>query len=218
MPIDKIHDNNLESRPDNAADIAFLRSNPNVKADELFSRGSGARIGARARIDGDSVPLSSKFSPGGMTESNLMAVIALGNETAIGVVSVRKIVDRQLEELHYLALLNNDPDENDGRGTLLGVLDPDMPVVLGRDPNSCDFPVSHPTVSRRHVTLEINDGYLMVADEHSTNGTTLFTANGEVGMDFRGWSLPGREEAQLFDDQTTLALGTRAVDRSLIKP
>lgn len=42
--------------------------------------------------------------------------------------------------------------------------------VLGRDA-ACDLPITDATVSRRHATLSVREGALLVRDEGSTNGT-----------------------------------------------
>jgi len=46
-------------------------------------------------------------------------------------------------------------------------------VVIGRDLESCDAVLSHPTVSRRHARLVLLDNILHVEDLGSTNGTSV---------------------------------------------
>lgn len=66
-------------------------------------------------------------------------------------------------------------------------------VVIGRDPNSCDMVISHPSVSRRHCIITYEDGGYYIEDNGSTNGVIL---NGS----------PLEVKCRLFDmDKITIA-------------
>ena len=49
----------------------------------------------------------------------------------------------------------------------------DGQLLVGRDPESCDVVLEHPTVSRRHAQLHHRDGAWVLQDLDSTNGTTI---------------------------------------------
>jgi len=49
----------------------------------------------------------------------------------------------------------------------------DGQLLVGRDPDSCDVVLEHPTVSRRHAQLHHRDGAWVLQDLDSTNGTTI---------------------------------------------
>lgn len=66
-------------------------------------------------------------------------------------------------------------------------------VVIGRDPNSCDMVISHPSVSRRHCIITYEDGGYYIEDNASTNGVIL---NGR----------PLERKSRIFDmDKITIA-------------
>jgi hypothetical protein len=49
----------------------------------------------------------------------------------------------------------------------------DGQLLVGRDPDSCDIVLEHPTVSRTHAQLHHRDGAWVLQDLDSTNGTTI---------------------------------------------
>jgi FHA domain len=49
----------------------------------------------------------------------------------------------------------------------------DGQLLVGRDPDSCDVVLDHPTVSRKHAQLHHRDGAWVLQDLDSTNGTTI---------------------------------------------
>ena len=46
-------------------------------------------------------------------------------------------------------------------------------VVIGRNPQQCDFVINHPQMSRQQFNLTHEDGMLMIRDLGSSNGTTV---------------------------------------------
>lgn len=73
----------------------------------------------------------------------------------------------------------------DGVATRVDVFE--APAVLGRDPG-CDVTIDHPTVSRRHAELRVEDDELVLVDLGSTGG---ILADGVAVSRARLWS--GRE-------------------------
>ncbi|HYV43342.1 MAG TPA: sigma 54-interacting transcriptional regulator [Myxococcaceae bacterium] len=51
----------------------------------------------------------------------------------------------------------------------------ERPAIVGSDP-SCDLPIDHPTVSRRHLEVSLGRGGVQVNDLGSTNGTRYLGA------------------------------------------
>ena len=83
----------------------------------------------------------------------------------------------------------------------------EQPLLVGQSP-ACGLKLSDPSVSRRHLSLELEGGALRVLDLASTNGTYLRDAGGQ-GLRVRDVSCVGGERLVL--GATTLEL--TAVDR-----
>jgi adenylate cyclase len=63
-------------------------------------------------------------------------------------------------------------------------------LLVGRRRDSCDIAIEFPNVSSRHCELELQDGYWLVRDLNSSNGTKV------NGIRVRAkWILPGDELA-----------------------
>lgn len=161
-------------------DIDNLRLSPDIKAEDLYSaRKMGSaeypdRPGVRVSLD---TPIETAESPTTDVKQDLMAVVALGKNTALGIVRGR---DTQGGSIYYVSLMNNgyyDPTGNDGRAIFVESLKPGVPTVITREMIErlvIEKEIAQ-AVSGTHCTLEINDQILTVIDESSLNGTSVFT-------------------------------------------
>ena len=87
---------------------------------------------------------------------------SLRNSVGRGVDSLRDTLTRRKHpEISPPLVLALEWDHDDGR------------LLVGRDPESCDVVLEHPTVSRRHAQLHHRDGAWVLQDLDSTNGTTI---------------------------------------------
>jgi len=189
-------------------EIEGLRLNPAIDSTELFSarkmNSSEYPEGPNVKLNLDT-PIESAVSSRSDVEQYLMAVISLGEKVALGVVKGK---DSNGKEISYVSLINNDPNDNDGRARFVGILDGNTPLRIGRQKieqligrEGCA-----PGVSGEHCTLDLKNGVLSVQDESSLNGTTVFTnatKNTTVGLpDIRMWSQPSNETKKLISAET----------------
>jgi hypothetical protein len=78
-----------------------------------------------------------------------------------GVDSLRDTFTRRKQPISPPLVLALEWDHDDGQ------------LVVGRDPDSCDIVLEHPTVSRTHAQLHHRAGAWVLQDLESTNGTTI---------------------------------------------
>lgn len=188
-------------------EIESLRLNPAIACEDLYSSNkmqSGEypdRPGVRVALE---TPIETAVTAHTDVEQDLMAVIALGQDVALGVVKGR---DASGEEVNYVSLLNNELSDNSGRARFVDTLKPGSPLTIGRvqvEQVAGRQDVS-PGVSGTHCTIELEDGVLTVVDETSTNGTSVFTnKTHDRAKQFAGiqtWSQPSVETKKLIESQ-----------------
>ena len=183
-------------------ELAAIRWNPSVEANELKKENldHSERQGVRVPL---ATPIETAHSPNTSVEQDLMAVVSLGENVAIGVVRGRETDGNQV---YYASLMNNGryPTGNDDRAKLLEVVRPGIPVTITREmiEQLTDIKEIARGVSRTHCTIEISDGVLAVVDEASSNGTTVFTNISEKKQrqfgDVSQWSQRSRETKELI--------------------
>ncbi len=187
------------------AEIAMLRQNPAIGCEDLFSSNKMQggeypdKPGVKVALG---IPIETAVSGKSDVEQDLMAIVTLGKDVALGVVKGR---DQSGSEVSYLSLLSNNPSENEGRARVVDVLAEGAPVTIGRGrlEQVIGREGAVPGVSGTHCTIELRDGVLTVVDETSTNGTSLFTnsTNGRVRQFNRiqTWSQPSGETKKLIE-------------------
>ncbi len=193
-------------------EINELRQNPAVGCEDLFSaRNFSARKmesseypekpGVRLALE---TPIETAVSGRSDVEQDLMAVVTLGKHVALGIVRGK---DESGNEATYLSLLNNNPQDNEGRAKLIDVLRDDAPVAItrGRLEQVAGRDGAVPGVSGQHCTIELRDGVLTVVDEGSLNGTSVFTNSTknrtrQFGSPYT-WSQPSLETKQLIEGE-----------------
>lgn len=184
-----------------------LKQNPSASFEELFSSKKMEsdnfpdRPGARVAID---TPLEESHSPTSSVTQELLAILSLGEKTAVSVVAAN---DESGEKAYYLGLVTtNTPAE--GRAKLLRRIKPGNQVDIGRDllQSAAGRGDLYMGVSGSHCTIEIDkedEGVLTVIDQESTNGTTVFTNNSRAPgafMDTVGeWCQSAAESERLFE-------------------
>jgi hypothetical protein len=195
-------------------DIYRLRQNPAVGCEDLFSSNKMKsneypdKPGVRVALH---TPIETAGSSRSDVEQDLMAVIALGQDVALGVVRGKDTSD---EEISYISLLINNPSDNKDRARLIYVLKNDTPITIGR--HSFDEQVAgRAGVSRRHCTIELEDGILTVVDETSTNGTSVFTNITQHRTrqfdSIHTWAQPSTETKQLIESEREAKRLSRAL-------
>jgi len=129
------------------------------------------RQGVRVSLD---TPIEASINKKSHVEQELMAVIALGQDVALGIVKGK---DSNGQEINYVSLLQNrfNSDHNGARAKIINVLRDGSPLTIGREKIQQVGEGSAPEVSRTHCTIVLKDGILTVIDEASTNGTSVFT-------------------------------------------
>jgi len=188
-------------------EIALLRRNPAIDSEDLFSSNkmqSGEhpdKPGIRIALD---TPIETAVSGRSDVEQDLMAVLALGKDIAIGVVRGK---NQSGGEVNYLSLFSDNPRGKEGRASFIDVLSEGTPVTIGRGKveEVAGREGASPGVSGTHCTIELKDGILTVVDETSTNGTSVFsntTADrtrqfGSIEM----WSQPSQETEELIESE-----------------
>lgn len=200
--------------------LESLRNNPTIRSEDLFSSNKMQsteypdRPEIKVPID---KPLDYAISSRSDVIQELSAVLGLGKKTAIGVVTAR---DKIGQKVRYISLITSNTSEEE-RAKPLGVLKPGEPLTVGRDllqSVSGDEDLFS-RVSRTHCTIELNDDVLTVIDEHSTNGTSLFTNNdnklGRYIRDRYMWSQPSVETERLFSGEHETISEHRVADQVL---
>lgn len=197
----------LQGRIDLSWEINKLRQDPDIGCEDLFSSNKmesnkypdkpGVRVAPET-------PIETAVSERSDIKQSLMAVIALGQNIALGVVRGR---NESGNEANYVSLLNNSASDNEGRARIIDILKEGTPVTITR--GGVEQVVGHEGaargVSSRHCTIELKDGILTVIDETSTNGTSVFTnitqdqARHYVGIEV--WSQPSVETEKLINDR-----------------
>lgn len=185
-------------------EIAMLRHDPSIGSEELFSSNKMQsaeypdRPGVRIALE---TPIETAVSGRSDVKQDLMAVLALGKNIAIGVVRGQ---NQSGEEVNYLSLLSDDPSGSEGRAKLVDVLSEGTPVTIGRGKieEIAGREGASPGVSGTHCTIELKDGILTVVDETSTNGTSVFSnSTTERQRQFGSieqWSQPSQETGELI--------------------
>ena len=187
-------------------EISELRDNPGIAYEDLFSSNKMQsseypdKQGIRVALD---TPLEVAVSSRSDVEQDLMAVLALGEDVAVGIVRAR---DESGDEVKYLSLLNNNHSDNDGRARLVVELKPGTPVIIRRGmlEKLMGKEGVASGVSGTHCAVELDSsGILTVVDEKSTNGTTVFS-NATKGhpsrfRDVGIWSQSSVESKKLID-------------------
>lgn len=198
-------DPSLQGEISLGAEIDKLRQNPTIGVEDLFSSNkmqSGEypdKPGVRVALGS---PIETAVSDKSDVEQDLMAVVALGKEVALGVVKGK---DQAGDEASYLSLLSGNPFGNEGRARFIDVLSEGAPVTIGR--SRVEQVVGRqgavPGVSGTHCTIELKDGVLTVIDETSTNGTSVFrNSTSDRTRQFgtiEAWSQPSGETKKLIE-------------------
>lgn len=97
-----------------------------------------------------------------------VSAIAIANESESESESISKLQGLPDRCSHHPLQIHLTPVEGRARGRRNRVFA--RSILLGRDP-SCDVRIDHETVSRRHASLEIQGGRLILCDLESRNGT-----------------------------------------------
>lgn len=207
LPSTQNTDQGLQSEISLSNEIGWLRHNPAIGCEDLFSSNKMEndkypdKPGVRVALH---TPIESAISSRSDVEQELMAVVALGQNVALGVVKGK---DSAGEEVSYVSLLNSNRSDNGGRARIIDVLRDGSPLTIGRDriEQVVGREGSAPGVSGRHCTIELKDGILTVVDETSTNGTSLFTNTTKQETrafpDVYNWSQPSPETKQLIEGE-----------------
>lgn len=186
--------------------LDMLRRNPAIGCEDLFSSNkmqSGEypdKPGVRVPLD---VPIETAVSDRSDVVQDLMAVVSLGKDVALGVVKGK---DESGGEASYLSLLSDDnPFGNEGRARFIDVLAEGTPVTIGRSriEQVVGLEGAAPGVSGTHCTIELRDGVLTVVDETSTNGTSVFrNSTNDRTRQFstiQAWCQPSGETKKLIE-------------------
>lgn len=204
------------------SEIRYLRKNPTIHSEDLFSSNKmhggeyPDRPGIRVVLD---KPLALAISSRSDVTQELSAVLVLGENTTVGVVTAR---NKTGQSARYISLVSANPSE-EGRAKLLGALKPGEPFTIGRDllRSVAGRQDLFSTVGGTHCTIEIKDDVLTVVDENSTNGTSLFTNTADIPsnhlLDAYMWSQPTVEAEALFtehESERIQGLGRFAADNS----
>jgi hypothetical protein len=153
-------------------------------------------------------PIEASINEKSHVEQELMAVIAVGSDVALGIVKGKDIDGN---EINYVSLLQSGFSSHDGdssRAKIIDVLRDGSPLTIGREKIKQvyeGYASDIRDVSRTHCTIVLKDGILTVIDEASTNGTVVFTnaTNQEVGPFSNPylWSCPSKGIKELIDLQ-----------------
>lgn len=186
-------------------EIDFLRRNPAIACEDLFSSNKMQsseypdKPGVRVALG---TPIETAVSDRSDVEQDLMAVVALGKDVALGIVRGK---DESGNETNYISLLNNEPSDNEGRARFIDVLENDTPLTIGRDRIGQVYGREGAAsgVSGKHCTIELRNGILTVVDETSTNGTSIFTNSTNDSLRqfnrVHTWSQPSAETKKLIE-------------------
>lgn len=154
-------------------------------------------------------PIESTVSDRSNVEQELMAVVTLGQDIALGIVKGK---DNTGEEVSYISLFNNNKADNGGRAWIIDVLREGSPLTIGRA--VIEGVVGQkgiaPAVSREQCTIElIKNGILTVTDRGSLNGTSVLTNSSQeqitggvfpkVGI----WSAPSPDIESLIKEKAS---------------
>jgi len=208
-----------------AQEITDLKQNSAIDCEDLFSSNKMRsqeypdRPGVGVELH---TPIETAVNINSDVQQDLMAVVALGKDVALGIVRGR---DTSGEEVNYISLLNNSRSDNNGRARFVDTLKPGTPIVISRSgiAQVVGRDGSTPSVSGKHCSIELKGGVLTVVDETSTNGTSVFTnATRERTHQFAEiqiWSQPSTETKKLIESEkeskrllTTSKLGRFALD------
>jgi hypothetical protein len=205
-------------------EIVRFRQNPTMNVEDLFSSNKMEnseypdRPGVRVKID---KPIATSISADTNVMQHLDAVLGVSEQVAIGIVTAEyNPADAFLAgakpdntKVRYVSLFNNDPSKNNGRARILGPLTAGVPLTIGRGmlESLTEEKGTVPGVSGTHCTIEIDDdNVLTIIDEHSTNGTTVFT-NGsnqprnDKSLNVQTWSQPSAESVKLLEAEKEAA-------------
>ena len=204
LPTQNNTDQGLQNEISLAQEVAFLRKNPALDCEDLFSSNKmqssehPERSGVRVALH---TPIESAVSGRSDVEQELMAVVALGEDVALGVIKGK---DATGKEVSYVSIMNNNSSDNGGRARIIDVLRDDSPLTIGRGriEQVVGRQGAAPGVSRKHCTIELKEGILTIVDEASTNGTSVFTnatkQETRAFPDVYNWSQPSLETQQLI--------------------
>ncbi len=197
-------------------EINYLSTRDNIGRDDLFSARMKdnpelpTRPGVRVELD---TPIEIADSTRSDVLQNLMAVVSLGGDVAIGVVNAR---NQAGDEVNYLSLMSstkavssNNPDRHAARAKLIDVLEEGKPLTIGRSKleqvlgseGAGSSPV--PAVSTKHCTIMLENGILTVIDEASLNGTSVFTNKSKFEHEYferiQSWCQQSTETEKLIE-------------------